>query len=404
MRSLFISHTGMTEPLGQSQVIPYVAGLARRGAEMTILSFEPIARAEDEFATVHAQLAQAGVDWIPLQRSASHAAATKMWESAAALTRGLRLSLRKRPHIIHARSYLPGAVADVIATSLPRTKLLFDCRGMLGDEYADTGYWQRTDARYRIVKRYERRLFRRADATVVLTDALRRWLIAERLADESRLVVIPCCVDTQRFQPDEGRRRIAREALGLGDRLVVLYAGSLGTYYLEQEMARFVSAVRRRHSDAVFLVLTHSVADSLVRLVRREGVPARDIMVRSVSPADMPTALSCGDIGLSFILESFSKKGSSPTKVAEYLAAGVPVVLNASIGDQAELDVERQACVVVRSFDDDTLANAARDAIALARRPFANRSGATTGVAANRFDLEQVAMARYEQLYRRLTS
>ena len=40
MRVLYLSHTGLTEPLGRSQVLPYVLGLARRGWDFTILSFE----------------------------------------------------------------------------------------------------------------------------------------------------------------------------------------------------------------------------------------------------------------------------------------------------------------------------------------------------------------------------
>src|SRR5215212_6221456 len=39
-RVLFISYNGMLDPLGQSQVIPYLRELARRGVRFTLLSFE----------------------------------------------------------------------------------------------------------------------------------------------------------------------------------------------------------------------------------------------------------------------------------------------------------------------------------------------------------------------------
>ena len=35
---LFISYDGMTDPLGQSQVIPYLIGLSKFGYQFTILS------------------------------------------------------------------------------------------------------------------------------------------------------------------------------------------------------------------------------------------------------------------------------------------------------------------------------------------------------------------------------
>src|ERR1041384_3661687 len=37
---LFVSYNGMLDPLGQSQVIPYLRELAQRGVRFTLLSFE----------------------------------------------------------------------------------------------------------------------------------------------------------------------------------------------------------------------------------------------------------------------------------------------------------------------------------------------------------------------------
>ena len=39
-RILFISYDGMTDPLGQSQVIPYLQGLSKHGYEIFLLSCE----------------------------------------------------------------------------------------------------------------------------------------------------------------------------------------------------------------------------------------------------------------------------------------------------------------------------------------------------------------------------
>jgi hypothetical protein len=39
-RVLYISYNGMLDPLGQSQVIPYLKELSRAGVQFTLLSFE----------------------------------------------------------------------------------------------------------------------------------------------------------------------------------------------------------------------------------------------------------------------------------------------------------------------------------------------------------------------------
>ena len=66
-RVLFISYNGMLEPLGQTQVLPYLRELAKRGVKFTLLSFE-----RDKAFTVEGQracdelkreLAEQGIEW-----------------------------------------------------------------------------------------------------------------------------------------------------------------------------------------------------------------------------------------------------------------------------------------------------------------------------------------------------
>ena len=45
---LYLSYDGMSDPLGQSQVLPYLAGLTRRGHRITLVSFEKNSRGADE--------------------------------------------------------------------------------------------------------------------------------------------------------------------------------------------------------------------------------------------------------------------------------------------------------------------------------------------------------------------
>jgi glycosyltransferase involved in cell wall biosynthesis len=91
--------------------------------------------------------------------------------------------------------------------------------------------------------------------------------------------------------------------------------------------------------------------------------------------------------------------GCSPTKLAEYLACGLPVISNADFGDQRELAPERETCVLVESLDDAELERGADRILALAARPLAERVEHGRKVAAARFGLETVGIPRYERLY-----
>ena len=408
MGVLYVSQNGMLEGLGQSQVLGYLRGLARRGFQLDLVSYELATATEPQIEAARASIEGAGIRWHPLRRARDPRLRIKVLEATKGLARTLRLALGSRPELIHGRSSLATAVADMVATTVPRAQLLFDCRGMIGDEYVDAGYWTRDRLEYRLVKRYEARAFKRAEGVVVLTDALRRWLSARSwFAAGTQVEVIPCCVDLERFRFDEAARVRVRGELGItGDELALVYAGSLGSFYREEDMARFAGILKRRAAASGRrvrgVVLTPSKPDALVGLLERAGFAAGEVVVRRAVPAEMPSFLSACDVGMSFIVSTFSKTGSSPTKVAEYLACGVSVVLNGDIGDQADLAAEGDAAVVVGSFSDEDLVAAADQALALASRSIGERVAAGRAVAKSRFDLETVGVARYERLFRAL--
>ncbi len=390
----------MTEPLGQSQVLPYLVGLSERGVQVEILSFEPAETDEAAVEELKTSLRARHVEWQPLVRSPSHSVGRKLWEIGSASIRGLSMALAHKPDIVHARSYLPAAAADAISSVIPRAKLLFDLRGMLGDEYVDGGNWTKESLRYRALKLYERRLFRCAGGIVALTDGMRDYLRKEtEVPITTPIEVIPCCVDTDRFRIDSEARSRTRAALGLEGRAVVVYSGTLGSWYMAREMAAFVSALRRRRSDVAWLVLTHADPSELKSLARAEGIAGDDIVVRKARPRDMPAMLAAGDLGISFIRPCFSKMGSSPTKVAEYLACGLAAVVNDGVGDMGKL-AGTEGCVVVPArLDKDDIERAAARSATLLDQPHVRRAEEARSVAIARFSLRHIGVPRYAALY-----
>ena len=157
MRVLYVSQNGMLEGLGQSQVLGYLRALARRGIEFDLVSYELATATDIAIDDLRASLAGTGIHWMPLRRRRDPRLSVKVAESAKGVAVALARALSRRPRIVHGRSYLPTAVSDMVASLVPGAKLLFDCRGMIGDEYVDAGYWTEDRLEYRLVKRYEAR-------------------------------------------------------------------------------------------------------------------------------------------------------------------------------------------------------------------------------------------------------
>jgi glycosyltransferase involved in cell wall biosynthesis len=404
-RVLFISYNGMLDPLGQSQVIPYLRELTRaEGVSFTLLSFErPAAftpaggEARERLA---AELADYGIEWHYLryhQRPSLPATAYDVW---AGSRRAAALVRRNRVEMVHARSHVPAAMALRLKRRFG-VRMIFDVRGLLAEEYADAGHWREGEFKYRLTKRMERRAFAAADGVVTLTEAIwdviRDWegLRGRGVAHE----VVPCCADLERFRFDEPARRLVRAELGLDDRFVLVYSGSIGGWYLNGEMADFFVSLARARDDAHFLWLTPNAGGQVAALMRSRGVADGRYTVRSVAPREVSSYLSAADAAIAFIKPCFSKLASSPTKTAEYLGCGLPVVLNAGVGDSDALVTREGVGALVRGFDADEYGRAVAVVARLAADRDATRERARR-VALRLFDVTRTGLERYTRLYR----
>jgi glycosyltransferase involved in cell wall biosynthesis len=213
--------------------------------------------------------------------------------------------------------------------------------------------------------------------------------------------VVPCCADLKRFKFSNEDRARRRAELNLNDRFTIVYSGSLDGWYLTEKMADFFASFLRHRPNAHFLWLTPSRHTRVKALMEERGIEPTSYSVRSVSSADVPSYLSASDAGLAFIRPCFSKLASSPTKHAEYLACGLPLIINAGIGDSDTLVTRDGLGALVGEFSEAEYAGALDTIEQLASTPEATRNRARA-VAEQLFNLETVASMRYARLYERV--
>jgi glycosyltransferase involved in cell wall biosynthesis len=312
-----------------------------------------------------------------------------------------RLVRQNKIELVHARSHIPAT----IALSLKRkfgTKMIFDVRGLMAEEYVDAQHWPAGGLRFRVTKAAERRSFAATDAVVTLTERI--WpIIKEWDGLKSREVehaVVPCCVDLSLFRADDETRAKLRAELGLGERLTLVYSGSLDGWYLTEGMADFFASVVHRHADAHLLWLTIGSRERVRELMSARGISEQNFSVHAVAPKDVPAYLAAGDVGISFIKRCFSKLASSPTKNGEYLACGLPIVINAGIGDSDRLAKISSAAILVDDVNEESFERAW---LAI-QNVIANPQIKTKAreLAEKEFDLVSVGGARYASLYETL--
>ena len=392
----------MLDPLGQSQVIPYLRELAKRGVRFTLLSFERpkaftregVAQCEQLRQTLETQ----GIEWHWLPYHQRPSVPATIYDVLAGIRKAGELVKRNGIEMVHARGHIPATIALGLKKRFG-TKMIFDVRGLMAEEYVDAEHWREGGIPYRITKATERRILASTDAVVTLTERIwpiiREWegLLGRTVHHQ----VIPCCVDLSLFKFSEEERARRRAELGLGDRLTLVYSGSLDGWYLTEKMVDFFAAVLKSRSDAHLLWLTTGSHDRVRELMRSRNVEPGNFSVLSIPSSSVPSYLAAADAGMAFIKQCVSKIASSPTKNGEYLACGLPLIINAGVGDSDALINDWKAGVLIEKFTDEEYAEAGRSIEAMVAQPEVRNNARS--VAERLFDLNAIGAERYATLY-----
>ncbi len=396
----------------QTQVLPYLREIAKlEGMQVSLLTFESDLgknRTPEKIEEQKRKLAEEGITWYCLPYHKWPSVPATFYDVVRGMLLTRKLIKRHSIDILHARSHVPMFIAAAARNlSLRRKpKIIFDIRGFFPEEYTDAGNWKENGLLYKAVKKVEKWLLRQADGFVVLTEKARGILFPESReggVDKYRLPVevISCCVDMARFaSANEASRDEIRNKYGLQGRSVITYTGSLGTWYLADEMADMMQAAHERDKTAFALILTQSAPEMMSERLEARGFTAADFLIKQVSHSEVPKYLSASDVALSFIKPCFSKLSSSPTKIAEYLAGGLPVITNRGVGDVAEQVEADNTGVVVDDFTRQSYLRALEKIAELMRSPGLPDNCRRS--AGERFDLQKTGGAKYRRLYRAL--
>jgi glycosyltransferase involved in cell wall biosynthesis len=399
LRALYVCYLSLEDPLVQTQVVAYLEGLAEHGHTIHLLTFDDPLTAERR-RSIEGDLRGRAIVWHSLRYHKRPSLPATVFDALRGALLSARLVRVHRLDTIHARSHVPAAMG-LVACRLTGCRLIFDVRGLMAEEFADAGRWKREGLAYRLTKRTERAALHRADGVVMLTEAARAHLRQVSGGIPDAAAVIPCCVDLERLGGRTADREAARRETEAGNRPVMVYVGKFTGWYMEAEMVDFYCAARRAQSDLLFLIVTQADPAPVLRALDRRGVSPADYRVLRAAPEDLGRYLAICEFGISFIRPSFSKIASSPTKIGEYLAAGLPVVSTRGIGDVDALLSENRVGVLV---DDFSRAGYEMGVDAIRELCFEpDLAERCRGVARSRLSLHGVGIPRYDELYRRVS-
>lgn len=394
-RTLYLCYFGLREPLVQTQVLPYLREIAKtENLKVSLLTFEPDFKEKWNFEQIEIErkrMAAENIDWHALAYHKRPSAPATVYDVLNGARFIRKLSRREKIDFLHARAHIPALMA-LIAARFTRSKIVFDIRGLMAEEYADAGIWQEDSKPFRFIKYVERKAIEKASQIVVLTERMREFLVKNNLKNRENVEVIPCCVDFSRV---ENAGEIEKS-----ERFELIYAGTITGLYLLREMGEFFLELKKRKPDAFFRILTASPAEAVRGIFDELGIDAGDYAAAKVAPALVPEYLKRAHLGISFRKPTFSQIAASPTKIPEYLACGLPVVSNSGIGDTDAFIETENVGAVLDNFTEKDFREALEKIDALFEQE--NPALHCLETARRFFDLSRIGGERYRLVYQRL--
>lgn len=118
----------MTDPLGQSQVLPYLTGLSKLGYSFTLISFEKRNKYVENKNQIKQICSEAQIQWIPLSYTKQPSVLSTLWDYRKMIRKARQLHQTNPFDLVNCRSYA-AALAGLSLKKSVGLKFLFDIIG-----------------------------------------------------------------------------------------------------------------------------------------------------------------------------------------------------------------------------------------------------------------------------------
>ena len=260
----------------------------------------------------------------------------------------LFVSIYKRFDTIICRNSIPSYLGLILKKKAIVKKIILDGRGAEYEQYIE--YDMLSD---KILENNLKQI-----ESYVVNNVDYRIAVSEKLVDywrntfgysKSDHIVIPCTLN--RSHENLGKSKFNRKDYGFKDNdIVLVYCGSVSGWQSFDKMFKFIRFQMNQNKQVKLLLLTKEV-DEVNSLMK--DYPNR-IICKWCSNEEVIQMITMGDYGLIIRENSITNYVASPVKFAEYLYAGLRIVMSEKIGDY-NLFLKENNCGIVDTEVDSSL-------------------------------------------------
>lgn len=250
----------------------------------------------------------------------------------------LTLMFTNQEIVIFSRALIGKEV--VLLKRILREKVIFyfDARGASAEEnkYLSLKKGDFSFKRYKMegtVHYLEYRTLISSDKIFVVSQVLKSYFKRTYNLVNKKFVEYPCLSDTSKFFYDPGIREDVRHKLNIANDIkVLIYSGGIDGWHMFDKLLNFLDYLLKHEKNAFFLCLTKDILE-LERLMKSHPETARKSLGISALNSEVFKYLNAADYGILFRANTLTNNVASPTKYAEYILCGLPVLISEDVGD-----------------------------------------------------------------------
>ncbi len=332
---LYLSYDGLTDPLGQSQILAYLSRINKeKNVDYDIITFDKPENFVKNSPRVNEILKTTTINWHHLTYHKSPPILSTVGDLYRGWKKIEELFKTKHFDIVHCRGYMSAILGQKVKKKYG-SKFIFDMRGWWPDEKLESGLWGNPIFKpvYKYFKKKEQQFFEESDISVSLTYAGKKEIVDHFHQPESKVRVIPTCVDFNVFKAfDETTRNNIRKKMDIPlDAFVVIYSGSMGANYPPKDILQIFEAIPSTQKK--YLIVLSKEDKNLIIEASKSFDTDFQIRFASAEYSAVHEYLQASDLGIILYKMAFSTIGRSPTKLGEYWACGIPAISIEGIGD-----------------------------------------------------------------------
>lgn len=251
-----------------------------------------------------------------------------------------------KPDIVHCRVYPTTRVAlNVRHQHNLNYKVIFDARGIYPEQILERSNNFIGTIRYYWWKMLEKKMLQNSDLTIGVSEPFVEHF--KRINNTSNIKFIPCCVEIDKTIVIKTSNNL-KEDLGFSpDNNIIVYSGNLSAKYSSiNKIVELFSKIYQLENTSSFLILTNSNTENLINLLSQHNLLDKS-KILNLQPNEVPKYLSIGNVAVLFRDKSLVNEVAMPTKFAEYLSCGLPVIVSSSIKGVAKIVAENNVGIVL---------------------------------------------------------